>query len=115
MVSKRELSGRYVLRRLVASGGQASVWEAHDVRLGRRVAVKIVSAEAAARPGVIERFRREALAAASLVHPNIAQVYDSGRDGGNYYIVMELLEGGSLADLLAVRTLNQDEEFFTAT
>ncbi|MER3396050.1 MAG: hypothetical protein C4318_01100 [Acidimicrobiia bacterium] len=115
MASKRELSGRYVLRRLLASGGQASVWEARDIRLGRQVAVKLLSPEMAARPGVVERFRREALAAASLLHPNIAQVYDSGREDGSYFIVMELLEGGSLAQLLAIRPLDQTEAAVVGT
>jgi serine/threonine protein kinase len=109
VVYKQILSGRYVLRRPIASGGQASVWSADDRRLGRAVAVKVVSPDVAARKGVIDRFRREALAAAALVHPNIAQVYDSGRDNGTYYIVMELLEGGSLRDLESKRPLDQTE------
>lgn len=85
------------------------MWAADDRRLGRSVAVKLVSPEAASRPGVVERFRREALAAGGLVHPNITQVFDSGRDERTYFIVMELLEGGSLRDLLSVRTLDQTE------
>lgn len=109
MAYKQILSGRYLLRRCIASGGQASVWSADDRKLGRSVAVKVISEDAASRPGVIERFRREAVAAAGLVHPNIAQVYDSGRDDGVYYIVMELLEGGSLRDIERIRTLDQTE------
>ncbi len=105
MGSRRTLSGRYVLDRPIASGGQAAVWAARDLRLGRDVAVKLIPAELASRPGVLDRFRREAVAAAGLVHPNVAQVYDSGRDSDTYYIVMELLEGGSLESLLRTRLL----------
>ncbi len=106
---KRTLSGRYLLDRPIASGGQAAVWAARDSRLGREVAVKLIAANTASRPGVLDRFRREAVAAAGLVHPNVAQVYDSGRDGDTYYIVMELLEGGSLESLLRTRVLEPKE------
>lgn len=109
MAYKQVLSGRYALRRPIAAGGQASVWIADDRRLGRTVAVKLISAEAASRPGVVDRFKREAIAAAGLVHPHIAQVFDSGKDDDSYYIVMELLEGGSLRDLLSIRPLSQLE------
>lgn len=87
----------------------ATVWEAADQRLGRHVAVKILYAHLAANPAFLERFRREALAAARLHHPNIVQVFDSGKDDGLYFIVMELLRGGSLRDALGVRNLNIEE------
>jgi serine/threonine protein kinase len=108
------LGSRYLLRKRIAVGGQASVWTAWDSRLGRLVAVKILIPTHPARRAsddskVLERFRREAIATAGLVHPNIAQVYDSGREGSAYYIVMEYLEGGSLRDLLSMRTLTAGE------
>ena len=108
------LGSRYLLRKRIAVGGQASVWTAWDSRLGRLVAVKILIPTNPARRAsddarVLERFRREAIATAGLVHPNIAQVYDSGREGSAYYIVMEYLEGGSLRDLLSMRTLTAAE------
>lgn len=87
----------------------ATVWEAADQRLGRHVAVKVLYAHLAANPAFLERFRREALSAARLHHPNIVQVFDSGKDSGLYFIVMELLGGGSLRDLMTARRLSTKE------
>lgn len=91
----------------------ATVWEAADQRLGRHVAVKVLYAHLAANPAFLERFRREALSAARLHHPNIVQVFDSGKDSGLYFIVMELLGGGSLRDLLSARRLSVKESAAT--
>lgn len=91
----------------------ATVWEAADQRLGRHVAVKVLYAHLAANPAFLERFRREALSAARLYHPNIVQVFDSGKDSGLYFIVMELLKGGSLRDVMATRKLSVKESAAT--
>ncbi|MEA2901597.1 MAG: eukaryotic-like serine/threonine-protein kinase [Actinomycetota bacterium] len=101
------IGGRYRLRHQIAKGGMAEVWEAGDDVLGRAVAVKVLLPELAADPSFSERFRREAIAAARLAHPNIVGTFDTGVDyavpGGLAYIVMELVEGTTLKDVLAQR------------
>jgi serine/threonine protein kinase len=78
----------------------SSVWEATDELLGRKVAVKILTLDEDAAPGVTERFRREARLAASVNHPNIVTVFDTGVDGSTAFLVMELLSGPTLAQKL---------------
>ncbi len=95
------LGGRYRLREELASGGMGTVWAAEDETLGRRVAVKILNEGLADDPRFIERFRREARAAAGLSHPNLAGVFDYGDEGSRPYIVMELVDGETVADRLA--------------
>jgi serine/threonine protein kinase len=90
------LAERYEVLDHLGSGGMASVWRGRDRRLNRDVAVKMLSEHLAADPGFRSRFEREALHIASLKHPNIVTVYDSGSEGDTYYIVMELVEGESL-------------------
>ena len=97
--------GRYRLVRRIATGGMGEVWEADDTVLGRRVALKVLVAELAADKRATRRFVREARATARLTHPNVARVYDFGRDGGAPFLVMELLEGETLADRLAAGPL----------
>jgi len=97
---REPLAGRYELRGLVGQGGMADVELAHDRILDRDVAVKILHARYADDPSFLARFRREAQAAASLNHPNIVGVYDTGEDDGRPFIVMELVRGQSLRDLL---------------
>lgn len=97
---REPLSGRYELRGLVGQGGMADVELAHDRILDRDVAVKILHARYADDPSFLARFRREAQAAASLNHPNVVGVYDTGADDGRPFIVMELVRGQSLRDLL---------------
>lgn len=94
------LSERYRLDDRIAGGGMGAVYEATDERLGRTVALKLLRDELAEDPRFIERFRREARAAAALAHPNIANVYDYGEDGVCHYIVMEKVSGRNLAQLL---------------
>ena len=96
----RVLGGRYRLRRELARGGMATVWEAEDKVLARRVAIKVLHPHLAGDDGFRTRFRREAVAAARLAHPNIVTTYDTGRDADFAYIVMELVEGITLARLL---------------
>ncbi|MGI5246712.1 protein kinase domain-containing protein [Dactylosporangium sp. CA-139066] len=102
----RLLSGRYELRSVIGRGGMAEVWLAVDGRLGRSVAVKMLHAEGVADPSLPERFEREAHTAARLSHPNIVAVYDVGVDDGTPYLVMELIQGHSLADELAAGPLD---------
>jgi hypothetical protein len=91
------LGRRYRLLHRIAVGGMGSVWEAEDELLHRPVAVKLLSDALASDPRFIERFRREARAAAGLTHPNVAGVFDYGEDGDGAYIVMELIPGETLA------------------
>ncbi len=95
--------GRYRLERPLGHGGMASVYLARDSELDRPVAVKLLAENAAGDDGLRERFVREARLAARLSHPNIVSVFDAGEDGGRPYIVMEHVEGETLAELLAGR------------
>jgi eukaryotic-like serine/threonine-protein kinase len=94
---------RYRLERKIGSGGMADVYLAVDESLGRQVAIKILSDRYASDAGFVERFRREASAAASLNHPNIVSVYDRGEAEGTYYIAMEFLDGPTLKDEITRR------------
>jgi serine/threonine-protein kinase len=93
---------RYRLERRIGVGGMSTVQLAFDTRLERYVAVKLLAEHLAADDGFVQRFRREALAAARLVHPNVVQVYDFGTDEASHrqFIVMEYVEGHSGAELL---------------
>ncbi|CAN5558653.1 Stk1 family PASTA domain-containing Ser/Thr kinase [soil metagenome] len=93
-------NGRYELHRRIARGGMAEVFLARDQLLDRPVAVKVLFPEFATDPAFVERFRREAQAAANLNHPNIVGVYDWGEETGTYFIVMEFIEGRSLSEIL---------------
>jgi len=94
------VDGRYALLARLGTGGMAEVWSAEDSQLGRQVALKMLHPRLAADHDFVERFRREASAAAKLQHPNIVQVYDRGESQGTYYIAMEYLRGSSLKDLV---------------
>lgn len=96
----RLFSRRYQVTHLIARGGMAMVYRAQDTLLNRAVALKILYPELSEDPLFVERFRREAQAAANLSHPNIVPVFDWGEDDGTYFIVMELVDGTSLAELL---------------
>ncbi len=96
----RIYSNRYQVTHLIARGGMALVYRAQDLLLNRPVALKILYPELSADPLFVERFRREAQAAANLSHPNIVPVFDWGEDDGTYFIVMELVDGTSLAETL---------------
>ena len=100
------LGGRYVLKEPISRGGMATVWRAHDDVLARTVAVKVLHPHLGEDADFLERFRREALAAARLTHPNVVGIFDTGSepDGAGseqHYIVMEYCGGGTLADVLA--------------
>ncbi len=97
------ISGRYELGDRLGSGGMSSVYKATDRVLERTVAVKILAEHLSDDDKFVARFRREALAVAKLIHPNIVQVYDTGVDHDRHYIVMEYVEGRSGAQLLQAR------------
>jgi serine/threonine-protein kinase len=101
-MSEIEIAGRYRLESRLGFGGMSTVHLAVDERLQRQVAVKLLAEHLAEEPTFVSRFQREAQAAARLVHPNIVQVFDSGRDErtGQYFIVMEYIEGSSCAQIL---------------
>jgi eukaryotic-like serine/threonine-protein kinase len=94
------LSGRYELGDRLGSGGMSNVYKAKDLVLERTVAVKVLAEHLSDDERFVERFRREALAVAKLIHPNIVQVYDTGVDDGRHFIVMEYVEGRSGAQIL---------------
>jgi eukaryotic-like serine/threonine-protein kinase len=94
------LSGRYEIGDRLGSGGMSNVYQAVDRILERTVAVKILAEHLSDDERFVERFRREALAVAKLIHPNIVQVYDTGIDEARHYIVMEYVEGRSGAQIL---------------
>ena len=96
----RVFSNRYEIQREIARGGMAEVYLARDQLLDRPVALKALFPEFAREPSFVERFRREAQAAANLNHPNIVAIYDWGQEAGTYFIVMEYVEGRSLRDLI---------------
>jgi serine/threonine-protein kinase len=93
-------SGRYELHRRIGRGGMAEVSLARDLLLDRPVAIKVLFPEFATDPSFVERFRREATAAANLNHPNIVGVYDWGSAEGTYFIVMEYVDGRTLSSIL---------------
>jgi serine/threonine-protein kinase len=93
-------SNRYLIERELAKGGMAEVYLARDQLLDRPVALKALFPEYAREPSFVERFRREAQAAANLNNPNIVAIYDWGNESGTYFIVMEYVEGQSLRDLI---------------
>jgi serine/threonine-protein kinase len=101
-MSAIEIAGRYRLEGRLGFGGMSTVHLAMDLRLERQVAVKLLAEHLADDPAFVSRFQREAQAAARLVHPNIVQVFDSGRDErtDQYFIVMEYIEGSSCAEIL---------------
>jgi serine/threonine-protein kinase len=97
---ERVYTNRYEIIRHLAQGGMAEVYLAHDQLLDRKVALKVLFPEYARDPAFVQRFRREAQAAANLNHPNIVAVFDWGEDDGTYFIVMEYVEGRSLRDAI---------------
>ncbi len=96
----RVFSERYELNHLIARGGMAEVYRAHDRLLDRPVALKVLFPELSVDRSFVERFRREAQAAANLSHPNIVPVFDWGEDSGAYFIVMEFIDGRPLSSIL---------------
>jgi len=96
----RELAGDYKIERELGRGGMAIVYEAIDIHLGRRVALKVLPPEMAMRKSMATRFKREAKMAAALDHPNIVPVYRVGQTGGLLYIAMKYIKGRALDSIL---------------
>jgi len=99
-VASQVFTGRYQIVRHLARGGMAEVYLARDLLLDRPVALKVLFPEFASDRSFVERFRREARAAANLNHPNIVSIYDWGEEDGTYFIVMEYVDGLTLRDLI---------------
>ncbi len=97
------LGERYQLQEAIGRGGMATIYRGHDMRMDRVVAIKVLREVYSTDPKFVTRFQREAKAASSLQHPNIVQVYDYGQSEGNYFIVMELVEGMDLRRYLRSR------------
>ncbi|MBX3328316.1 MAG: serine/threonine protein kinase, partial [Nitrospira sp.] len=100
--------GQYTITSLLGTGGMAAVYRARQESVKRDVAIKVIQSTLANDPDFIRRFEREAETVAQISHPHILKVFDFGEQGGLLYIVMELLPGGSLADLLARGNLPVD-------
>jgi len=99
----QKISDRYQIVKSIGEGGMANVYLAYDTILDRNVAVKILRGDLSNDEKFVRRFQREALSASSLNHQNIVEVYDVGEDQGEYYIVMEYIEGKHLKDLIKKR------------
>lgn len=92
--------GKYQLETLIGRGGMATVYRAHDTVLNRSVAIKVLEPSLTMDPKSVERFRREAVTAANLEHPNIVRVYDVQQEGNVHYIAMRYVQGTTLRDIL---------------
>src|SRR5712691_592054 len=93
--------GRYKIRSTLGAGGMGEVYRARDTRLGREVAIKVLSSELSCNRDRLDRFEGEARAASALNHPNIVTIYELGQVGSTHYIAMELVEGQTLRQMLA--------------
>ncbi len=103
IVKGSKISDRYQIIKTLGEGGMANVYLAHDIILDRNVAVKVLRGDLANDEKFVRRFQREALSASSLSHPNIVEMYDVGEDDGQYYIVMEYVDGKTLKQILKQR------------
>lgn len=104
IVKGQKINDRYEIIRILGEGGMANVYLANDTILNRKVAVKVLRGDLANDEKFVRRFQREALSASSLNHPNIVEIYDVGEDDGNFYIVMEYVDGKNLKQLIKRRT-----------
>ena len=103
IVKGSKINDRYQIIKTLGEGGMANVYLAHDTILDRNVAVKVLRGDLATDEKFVRRFQREALSASSLSHPNIVEMYDVGEDDGQYYIVMEFVDGKTLKQVLKQR------------
>lgn len=112
----QKINDRYEIIKTIGEGGMANVYLAEDTILERKVAIKVLRGDLSNDEKFIRRFKREALSVSNLSHPNIVEVYDVGEEDGNYYIVMEYIEGKTLKQLLQKRgalTLNEVIDIMT--
>lgn len=98
-----KINDRYQIIKTIGEGGMANVYLAQDIILNRYVAVKVLRGDLSDDDKFVRRFQREALSASKLAHPNIVEMYDVGEDNGNYYIVMEYIDGRTLKSLIKKR------------
>lgn len=103
LVKGQKINDRYEIVKSIGEGGMANVYLANDIILNRKVAVKVLRGDLATDEKFIRRFQREAMSVSNLSHPNIVEVYDVGEEDGNYYIVMEYIEGKTLKKLIQKR------------
>lgn len=103
IIKGQKINNRYQIIRSIGEGGMANVYLAYDTILDRNVAVKILRGDLATDEKFVRRFQREAISASSLSHPNIVEMYDVGEDDGNYFIVMEYIDGKTLKSLIKRR------------
>ena len=103
IIKGSKINDRYQIIKTLGEGGMANVYLAHDTILDRNVAVKVLRGDLANDEKFVRRFQREALSASSLSHPNIVEIYDVGEDDGQYYIVMEYVDGKTLKQVLKQR------------
>ena len=103
IVKGQKINDRYEIRKLIGEGGMANVYLGYDTILERDVAIKVLRGDLADDEKFVRRFRREAQSASLLNHPNIVQIYDVGEDDGNFYIVMEFINGQTLKQLIKKR------------
>ena len=99
----QKVNERYEIIKTIGEGGMANVYLANDIILDRKVAIKVLRGDLSNDEKFIRRFKREALSVSNLSHPNIVEVYDVGEEEGNYYIVMEYIDGKTLKQLLQKR------------
>ena len=109
IVKGQKINDRYQIIRTIGEGGMANVYLAHDIILDRDVAVKVLRGDLAHDEKFVRRFQREAISASSLSHPNIVEMYDVGEDDGNYYIVMEYIDGKTLKNHFAIAKEEKNE------
>jgi len=103
LMKGQRINDRYQIIRSIGEGGMANVYLAHDTILDRNVAVKILRGNLAKDEKFIKKFQREANSAATILHPNVVEMYDVGKDDDNYFIVMEYIDGQTLKNLIKKR------------
>ncbi|MDD2435597.1 MAG: Stk1 family PASTA domain-containing Ser/Thr kinase, partial [Bacilli bacterium] len=103
IIKGQKINERYQIIRTIGEGGMANVYLAHDTILDRNVAVKILRGDLANDEKFVKKFQREAISASSLAHPNIVEMYDVGEDNGQYFIVMEYIDGKTLKTVIKKR------------